>query len=187
MSRERSLRRRVGSIGLPVAILGLVFADAARSEGSAEPNGIAEAPDTAINQSSLSAAVFIASGVTLFDGDVISTSFLGVGGEKAWSSGFGVALDVGYLAVTEELSEGLFVVSPGVIYRFGSSARQRTYVRAGYSLWSLDGAVGFAHVALGIDVWKGKKLGFRLELRDQFLVQAPSANLLELRLGLLIR
>lgn len=104
---------------------------------------------------------------------------LGGGGEFMLSKNVGVGGDVSLL-VFDRSGYGLLSVNGSYHFATKGSTHMRPFVTAG--LVANDGAVVAGG---GIDRWVKPRVGFRLEVRDQF--RPGSANMLGARFGVVIR
>ncbi len=93
------------------------------------------------------------------------------GGGEVLFKGVGPLFEVGFLGPTSYLSEGLGVFSLNGIYhvRAGRDSGNAVspFVTAGYSMFFRDGHANFWNAGGGLDWWVGRKIGVRVELRDQ--------------------
>src|SRR5690606_38962746 len=96
-----------------------------------------------------------------------ATLQLGAGGEFIWPSGFGAALELGYLTIPSDLREGGGTISPSVTYEFGAGGRVTAFARGGLLVPFRDALAGSLHAGFGMTRWF-KQAGLRVEARDHF-------------------
>ncbi len=93
------------------------------------------------------------------------------GGGEVLFKGVGPLFEVGYLGPTSYLSEGLGVLSLNGVYHIPAGGESRSivspFVTGGYSMFFREGHANFWNVGGGVDWWVGRKIGVRVELRDQ--------------------
>ncbi len=93
------------------------------------------------------------------------------GGGEVLFKGVGPLFEVGFLGPTSYLSEGLGVFSLNGIYHVSAGRNSGNavspFVTGGYSMFFRDGHANFWNVGGGVDWWVGRKIGVRVELRDQ--------------------
>jgi hypothetical protein len=98
---------------------------------------------------------------------------VGGGGEAATRSGLGAAFELGYLASTEGLGDGLGVFSADGTYHFAGKQRVSPFVAAGYSLFFREGHENLFNYGGGITYWAGRRAGLRVEFRDHTKAVGP--------------
>lgn len=121
-----------------------------------------------------------------FDGAAVVTFHPGVGGDVLFGN-VGVTGTVGYLAPFEALGDGLGTFSPGLLIAFSKTGTV-PFVTAGYSLFFREGSLSGFFVGGGVNVWKGERTGFRVELHADVLSDTDiDFNVIELRFGVIAR
>jgi len=97
------------------------------------------------------------------------TIHFGAGSEALVYRGFGVGGEVGYVAPTRSLSNGLRTLSLDGSYHFLPSKKQRKVVpfaTGGYTLFFRSGTANLFNFGGGINYWFRERAGLRLEFRD---------------------
>jgi hypothetical protein len=115
---------------------------------------------------------------------------IGGGGEGLVYKGLGVGGEIGYLGATQELSQGIGVLSPNVSYNFtkaSKSGKFTPFVTGGYSLLIGSDALHALNVGGGVNWWFKDRLGLRLEFRDHVTLQFGSTHIFGVRIGLAFR
>ncbi len=131
--------------------------------------------------------LFVTPGAVIGDGASATLTF-GGGGEGLIKGGFGVSADVGYLFFPQGgFGSGVGIFSPGVIYQFRTARRTVPFVTGGYSLAFRQGAYNLIHFGGGINHWFSNRWGLRFEVRDHLDPKYPQYNLLQFRVGFLLR
>jgi hypothetical protein len=113
----------------------------------------------------------------------------GGGGEALIYKGFGVGADLGYVAPTGGISEGVGAFSVNGAYHFGGRNPDRKvvpFVTGGYSLLFREGAVSGGNIGGGVQYWASDRLGMRFEVRN-IIVSSDSPHFVGLRVGLTFR
>jgi hypothetical protein len=108
-------------------------------------------------------------------GDSFGTTALhfGGGGEFDLYKGLGLSLDLGYMAPSRGLQEGIGIFSPNGRYAFRHSADSKLipYITAGYSLLFRRDTANAFNYGGGVDYWFAEKVGLKVEFRDHVLTQ----------------
>ena len=109
--------------------------------------------------------LFVAPGQTRCCGHGETTIHFGGGGDVITGSGIGANVELGYLAATQGLGDGLGAFSADGTYHFG---RQRVvpFVMAGYSLFFRDFHENLFNYGGGMTYWSARRVGLRVEIRD---------------------
>jgi hypothetical protein len=113
-------------------------------------------------------------------GESMLTLHFGGGAETPTTRGFGVGVELGYLAPVNYLADGFGVFSANGSYHFGNTAMSSKaipFLTLGYSLGFRSGTVNGFNVGGGINYWFTNSIGVVLEFRDHaFDVSRRSAH-----------
>lgn len=128
---------------------------------------------------------FVAPGATVGNGSV-ATLQIGLEGGFLFASGVGFNAGLGYLAPMEDLGEGIGAFSPGASFTFRRTEGTQPFFTGGYTLFFRSGTAHGLYFGGGINHWFSRRLGIRLEGRDQVVVE-HNDHFLEFRVGFLFR
>ena len=117
----------------------------------------------------------------------ISTVQFGVGGEGLVYKGGGVGGELGYVAPSQSFGGGLGVLSANGSYNFSRRKKLVPFVTGGYTLLFRAGSANGVNFGGGINYWLRKRVGLRLEFRDQIFPALDGKNFLGFRIGLSFR
>jgi hypothetical protein len=140
-------------------------------------------------QSSAGYAFFAPGGATSGHSTTM-TLHTGGGVDAIVAKGVGVNVELGAVWPRECFAAcviGLF--SPGGTYHFlrGSERKLDPFVAGGYSLAFRNGHANAFYFGGGANYWMSRKVGLRLELRDNMLPDDMSGHLWSVRIGLAFR
>lgn len=124
-----------------------------------------------------------------FDSPGTGMSF-GGGGEAFVYKGLSLGGDIAYAFPTEYPSEGIGMLSLNPAYHFLDESRSRRlvpFVTGGYTLGFRSGVGSFFNYGGGITYWFSRKVGMRVELRDQRYIPYPRDSFVTLRVGFSFR
>ena len=111
--------------------------------------------------------VFAGPGGNTASGYTSKTLHIGAGGEKVFSPGIGVGIEVGYLGQNGRFSSGLGLVSPNGYYHFlDRRGKADPFVTAGYTLLFRTDAANLFNYGAGLNYWLSDHLGAKVEFRD---------------------
>ncbi len=107
-----------------------------------------------------------------------ATLHLSGGGEVLYK-GVGALAEVGFLGPAVAMNDGLGVVSLNGIYHLRmpreSARRVSPFVTGGYTMFFRDGHLNLWNVGGGIDWWLARRVGLRVEVRDQIWHESYSS------------
>jgi hypothetical protein len=131
-------------------------------------------------------AFFAPGGVTCCSSTTMMLQF-GVGGEAVLWKGIGVGAEVGVLGLRHYFTDSAMgVFSPNGYYHFRHTRELKAdpFVTGGYTLLFRSGHANLANFGGGLTYWFHKRLGARLEVRDQFNTTGTIGHFWGVRLGL---
>ena len=132
--------------------------------------------------------LIVTPGAVIGDGGASGTLTLGGGGEGLIKGGLGISADLGYMFPLQGgFGSGIGLFSPGVVYQFRTARRTVPFVTGGYSLAFRNGVYNMIHFGGGFNHWFSNRWGIRVEGRDHIDPREPEYNLLQFRVGLLLR
>ena len=139
-------------------------------------------------QSSAGYVFFAPGGATAY-GHTSGTIQAGIGGEGILGKGIGVGADIGAWAPSQSLSGAIGVFSPNVSYHFIHDKRRKIdpYVTGGYTLFFRTGTENLFNFGVGTNYWFARRVGLRVEFRDQVYTQTGTAHFWGVRLGVAFR
>ena len=144
---------------------------------------------SAYAQNSIGYAYFAPGGITSY-GQTTMTLQMGVGGEAILGKGIGIGGDVGAFGPREGFVSGVLgVLSPNLSYHFihGRWQRADPFVIGGYTMLFRSGVANLTDFGAGVNFWFARRVGLRVEFRDQVYIQSPRAQMWGLRLGIAFR
>jgi hypothetical protein len=117
------------------------------------------------------------------------TLHFGGGGEGTFYRGLGIGGEIGYIGAMGSLDGGLGLGSINGVYIFRSHGKSKLepFITGGFSVAIANGILGAANFGGGIQYWRRKRVGLRLEFRDHFPTQSFSDHLFEGRVGFAFR
>jgi hypothetical protein len=139
---------------------------------------------------SSSGYVFFAPGGATEGGYTWAMLQTGGGVDAHIAKGIGVNLELSALGPKDDMSEAAGVFSAGGSYRFrrGPERRLEPFVAGGYSLIFREGHSNLYYFGGGASYWVSKKMGIRLEFRDQVShVSAYNIHFWSFRIGVAFR
>lgn len=113
---------------------------------------------------------YVAPGGSTCDGNTLSTVQFGGGGEALFYKGVGIGGDIGYLAPTRGLGDGIGMFSLNGVYQANGSSRITPFVTGGFTLAFRSGTANGFNLGGGIHYWFSDRQGLRLEFRDHLLM-----------------
>jgi hypothetical protein len=139
---------------------------------------------------SSSGYAFFAPGGATWGHSTTMTLHAGAGFDAIVAKGVGVSMEIGVLWPRECFADcaiGLF--SPGGAYHFlrGKERKVDPFVAGGYSLAFRNGHANAFYFGGGTNYWMSRKVGLRLEFRDNMLPDDMSGHLWSVRVGLAFR
>jgi hypothetical protein len=140
-------------------------------------------------QSSNGYVFFAPGGVTCCSNTTMMLHF-GVGGEAVLGKGVGLGAELGAMGSREYFGDSVVgVFSPNGYYHFkhGKEIKTDPFVTAGYTLLFRSGTANLANFGGGLTYWFHRRLGARLEVRDQLNTTGTIAHFWGVRLGLAFR
>ncbi len=132
--------------------------------------------------------VFAAPGGTSGGGG--GTLHIGGGGEGVFKNGAGIGAELGYVSPFESVRDGLGLFSINGSYHFLKSSKSGKvvpFVTGGYTGFFRSGYANGVNFGAGVNYWFKRRVGLRVEFRDNLFVQDGSAHLLNVRVGLTFR
>jgi hypothetical protein len=87
----------------------------------------------------------------------------------------------------EGFGSGVGLFSPGIIYQFRTTRKSVPFVTGGYTLAFRNGAYNLVHFGGGFNHWFGNRWGMRFEVRDHIDPHYPELNVLQFRVGFVLR
>ncbi len=132
--------------------------------------------------------VFFAPGASTPGGT--GTVHLGGGGEALVYKGLGVGGEIGYVAPWQCIGRcGLGVFSANGSYNFSRRGKLVPFVTGGYTLFFRSGSANGFNFGGGVNYWVRKRVGLRLEFRDEVFPQlcCTTSHFLGFRIGLVLR
>ena len=132
--------------------------------------------------------IFAAPGGTSGGGG--GTLHIGGGGEGVFKNGAGIGAEIGYVTPFESFGDGLGLFSVNGSYHFlkaSKSGKVVPFVTGGYTGFFRGGYANGVNFGAGVNYWFKRRVGLRVEFRDNVFVQDGSAHLLNVRVGLTFR
>jgi hypothetical protein len=132
--------------------------------------------------------IFAAPGGTSGGGG--GTLHIGGGGEGVFKNGAGIGAEVGYATPFESFGDGLGLFSFNGSYHFlkaSHSGKVVPFITGGYTGFFRGGYANGVNFGGGVNYWFKRRVGLRVEFRDNVFVQDGSAHLLNVRVGLTFR
>jgi hypothetical protein len=114
----------------------------------------------------------------------------GGGGEGFIKGGLSVGAEVGGIAPSGQIDNGLGIFSANVGYHFRKASQSRKvvpFVSGGYTLFFRSGVDNGVNFGGGVNYWFKDRLGLRFEVRDHVFVPSPDTHLIGFRVGLMFR
>ena len=133
---------------------------------------------------------YIAPGGATANGYTSMTLNLGFGGEARIASHVGAGAELAALGFTRSYTDSVMgVFSPnGYLHIDGSKdAKFDPFVTAGYSLFFRSGHENLFNFGGGVNIWRHKHLGFKIEFRDHVSTNYDTIHFWGLRFGLTFR
>ena len=143
-------------------------------------------PDSSQKRKAVRGVVFVAPGGVTSCGCSQGTLHFGGGVDGRIKGGVEATFDVGYITPTRSLLSGIGIFSPGLAYRFNRGNKTEPFVTGGYSLFFRGGTASGVFFGGGIDRWFRENVGFRVEGRDQVIVE-HNDHFVEARFAILFR
>jgi hypothetical protein len=134
--------------------------------------------------------VFFAPGGVTCCGHTETTLQAGVGGEFVFWRGLGIGAEFGAVGASRDFAySAMGVISPDLSYHFvhKDGARVDPFVTAGYTLMFRSGVANLYNAGGGANYWFHKRLGARLEFRDQVYTSGGTLHYWGFRFGLAFR
>jgi hypothetical protein len=119
-----------------------------------------------------------------------ATAHIGFGGEGFFTRHFGAGVDAGYVTPFENFKDGIGTFSPNFVARFRAKSddnKVEPFVTGGYTLFFREGTVSGANFGGGVNYWFKKRVGLRLELRDNVSIPGGDVSMghfVGMRIGL---
>jgi len=129
---------------------------------------------------------FAPGGVTCCQNTSMTLQF-GGGGEAVLWRGVGIGAEISALGTTQYFGDTVVgVLSPNGYYHFqhGKDIKFDPFVTGGYSLLFRSGHANFANFGGGLTYWFHRRLGARLEIRDQLNTTGTITHFWGVRFGL---
>ncbi|HTQ56004.1 MAG TPA: outer membrane beta-barrel protein [Bryobacteraceae bacterium] len=156
---------------LRIASLALVFCAAAAAQSS-------------------SGYVYVAPGGATSSGNTSMTLQMGVGGDFILGKGIGVGAEVGAVGPRSDFSGGVLgLFSPNASYHFVHSKENKfdPYVTGGYTMFFRAGHENLFNFGAGANYWFARRVGLKMEFRDQVYTQFTPVHFWGVHLGLAFR
>lgn len=134
--------------------------------------------------------VFFAPGGVTCCGNTSMMLQFGIGGEAVIGKGVGLGAEIGVLGTRAHFGDSAMgVFSPNGYYHFkhGQDLKADPFVTGGYTLLFRSGHANLANFGGGLTYWFHRRLGARLEIRDQFNTSGTIGQFWGVRLGLAFR
>lgn len=132
--------------------------------------------------------VFAAPGGTSGGGG--GTLHVGGGGEGVFKNGAGISAELAYLTPFESIGDGLGTFSVNGSYHFlkaSKSGKVVPFLTGGYTGFFRGGYANGVNFGAGVNYWFKRRVGLRVEFRDNVFLQEGSAHFLNVRAGLTFR
>ena len=137
----------------------------------------------------------IAPGAALSSGEVASTSYFGVGGQRIYRVSPGTlsaGAEIGYLFPLKSFKDSFGLISTNGYYHFiggNKLVKLAPFITAGHSLAFSSKLVNLVNYGGGVDYWFRDEMGLRMEVRDHIRPGKgdPIDHFLVFRIGLMIR
>jgi hypothetical protein len=134
--------------------------------------------------------VFFAPGGMTCCNNTSMTLQFGVGGEAVLGKGVGLGAEIGALGTRQYFSDtAMGAFSPNGYYHFRHSddLKSDPFVTGGYTLLFRSGHANLANFGGGLTYWFDRRLGARVELRDQLNTTGTITHFWGVRFGLAFR
>ncbi len=121
-----------------------------------------------------------------------TTMHFGGGFEAFAYRGLGLGAEIGYLCPVESMRDGIGMFSPNASYHLVNPQSGRKvipFVTGGHTLAFREGRANLVNFGGGANIWLGRRVGLRLEVRDHVWRSAdvPLVHYLGFRTGLALR
>jgi hypothetical protein len=134
--------------------------------------------------------VFVAPGGATCCGNTSMMMQFGAGGEAVLGKGVGIGAEIGALGSRQYFTDTVMgVFSPNGYYHFnhGKDIKIAPFVTGGYTLLFRWGHANLANFGGGLTYWFRRRLGARLEVRDQLNTTGTITHFWGVRFGLAFR
>jgi hypothetical protein len=115
---------------------------------------------------------------------------VGGGGELRPTDRVGIEAELGLLGPTASVASGVGLASvDGVVRLATPTTAFRPFVVGGYAVLIGDGVIGAADVGVGVEHWRSRRIGVRVEVRDRLPIydEGRVVHYLQVRVGLMFR
>jgi hypothetical protein len=133
--------------------------------------------------------VFVAPGGSTVNGHTAGILHFGGGGEGFIYKGFAIAGELGYLAPTRSLGDGIGVLSANGSYHFKKEDSERKlvpFITGGYSLGFREATANMFNFGGGVNYWFRERTALRVEFRDHVWT-GSTVHYWQFRFGLTLR
>ena len=134
--------------------------------------------------------VFLAPGGVSCCGHTAMTLQFGLGGEAVLGKGIGLGAEIGAVGKRQYFADSVVgVFSPNAYYHFvhGKDIKIDPFVTGGYTLIFRSGHANLFNLGGGVNYWCRRRLGGRLEVRNQVHTDGSSVHYWGVRFGLAFR
>ena len=111
----------------------------------------------------------------------------GAGFDTVLWRGIGAGGDLGWFWPSDQVDNGVGLLSVNGFYHFSPTAKLDPFVTAGYGLMFRSGSLNMANFGGGVNWWARDNLGLRFEVRDHSDFHNRSDHFISFRVGLLFR